>query len=181
MYVKIQVIGIESLVLWSKLIKLSQHIRHCWSVVRVILCAVSHKAMHEGPCDSNCLDHARKTPIHWKLLYSHFAQENSVAVDIQLSCLTDPHIFSDFRGCVRRCTWACGLGLDCKLCRTKIRELSFPLVVWFGLQKDISRTHISVDDFSLLVKVKVVESGCNISEDIQFAALQKALLICLSK
>jgi len=172
------------LFVWLKFIKLSNHIRHCWSVVRVILYAESDKAMHEviRPSTLNYLHHTRKMPIHWKLTYNHFTQKNSVAVDIQFCCLTDPQLFSDFRGCVKRCTWACGLGLNCKLCRTKIREFGLPLVVWFGLQKDIGRAHISVDDFALLVKVKVIESRCNISEDTQLARdLKKVLLICLSK
>ena len=90
------------LFVWLKFIKLSNHIRHCWSVVRVILYAESDKAMHEviRPSTLNYLHHTRKMPIHWKLTYNHFTQKNSVAVDIQFCCLTDPQLFSDVRGCV---------------------------------------------------------------------------------
>ena len=81
---------------------------------------VTRLCMHEGPPTLNYLYHARKTIFHWKLTHNYFTQENSVAVDVHLCCLMNPHLFSDFRGCASRCTWACGLGLNCKLVRTRV-------------------------------------------------------------
>jgi len=105
MYCKVYILFV-----WLKLINSPSTYDMVGSVARVLLYARSDKVEHEGPSALNYLHHARKTLFHWKLTHNHFTQENSIAVDIQLCCLMDPHLFSDFRGYVKWCTWACGFG-----------------------------------------------------------------------
>ena len=109
--------------------------------------------MHEGPLALNLLHHARKTLLIGKLLHNNFTEKNSVAVDIQLCCLADSHLFSDFRCGVNWCSWGCCLGLDCKLGRPKIGQLGFPLIVGFCLHENISRADISMNDFTTMVEM----------------------------
>ena len=89
-----------TLFLWSQLIELTQYIRHCWSPVWMILYTWSDEEMHEGPLALNLLHHARKTLLIRKLFRGNFTEENSIAVNVQLWCLTDSHIFLNFRSWV---------------------------------------------------------------------------------
>ena len=62
----------------------------CDIVVRVLTYASSDQPMNEHGLVSNCLYHARKPLLWWKLSHGHFAQEDPIqAVDLHLCMQSD--------------------------------------------------------------------------------------------